>query len=773
MLTQLTLLGAISLLNFFTCIFIGTFLLIRHNRSPVNISYCAFDFCIAFYAFFYFLWQSTTDAEQGVLFFKLCITGVILINSAFLHFSYALLSIHRKKINHLIVIHTVNLLFCFFGFNGFYSSWVEKYNYGLWPIPTTLFNIYLVWWFAQVIYSFFIIYMEGIAKSSGFRRYQFKWVFWATLVAFVGGATNWLVWYGIQFPPYMNSGIALYALILSYAIFKHKLLGIDVIIKRTLVFTGLLAFVFAVFSAATLLVREVLFAYFKVGNAWTYAISLFLIVLGYDHIRNLLINLTDNYLFQKKYDYQKLLKEASRGMSRIKSLEHLLSLVVHFITMKMRVSNAGVLTRVLDGNTFCFQYQRGYQRSIEDTRLSWEHPLIEYMAVVKEVVDIEQVKERIANPDLKNPASKIPFSCDYAVIQKTLEEMGAACCIPSFLGQELRNVLVLGAKKSGDYFTEEDHNVLLTLAQESAIAIENARLYDEQVNKSRELQQINTQLETAKSSLLGALQETELANKRLQDTQAQLIHEQKMATLGRLAASVGHEVNNPLTILSMNVSRAILKYRKNPEAKISEILDIFTKMEQNINRIKAVVNTLTGLLKKSEKGKFEPLSLKLILEETLPLVQFQTYLDNLAGTEVEFIVPGNIPLVRGDLERLQEVFLNLFINAYHAMEGRSNPKITVTADAGDDSKFVSIHFGDTGKGMTEETAKRIFNYGFTTKPAGKGSGLGLYMCKYIIELHGGEIRVASEVDKGTTFTLTLPIFEETGTNFADQEYRTA
>nr|MBP9865886.1 HAMP domain-containing histidine kinase [Candidatus Omnitrophota bacterium] len=182
--------------------------------------------------------------------------------------------------------------------------------------------------------------------------------------------------------------------------------------------------------------------------------------------------------------------------------------------------------------------------------------------------------------------------------------------------------------------------------------------------------------------------------------------------------------------------------------------------------------TLTGLLKKSEKGKFEPLSLKLILEETLPLVQFQTYLDNLAGTEVEFIVPGSIPLIRGDLERLQEVFLNLFINAYHAMEGRPNPKITVTADVDPENKFVGIHFTDTGKGMTEETAKRIFNYGFTTKPAGKGSGLGLYMCKYIIELHGGDIKVTSEVDVGTTFTLTLPVFEESGTNFAEQESKT-
>jgi signal transduction histidine kinase len=184
-------------------------------------------------------------------------------------------------------------------------------------------------------------------------------------------------------------------------------------------------------------------------------------------------------------------------------------------------------------------------------------------------------------------------------------------------------------------------------------------------------------------------------------------------------------------------------------------------MEKNIERIKAVVNTLTGLLKKSEKGKFEPLSLKLILEETLPLVQFQTYMDNLSGTEVELNVPGSVPLIRGDLERLQEIFLNLFINAYHAMAGKRFRKIRVDAELDQQEEgMVAIHFTDNGTGMSEETMKKIFNYGYTTKPPGKGSGMGLYMCKYIVELHGGTIRVKSVLGEGTTFTVTLPVYKE-------------
>ena len=129
----------------------------------------------------------------------------------------------------------------------------------------------------------------------------------------------------------------------------------------------------------------------------------------------------------------------------------------------------------------------------------------------------------------------------------------------------------------------------------------------------------------------------------------------------------------------------------------------------------------------------------------------------MTGTEVEFDIPGNIPLIRGDLERLQEVFLNLFINAYHAMEGKQHRKIRVHAEKDpEDEDMVAIRFRDNGKGMDEETQKKIFNYRFTTKGPGKGSGLGLYMCKYIVELHGGSLSVFSKLGEGTTFVIFLP-----------------
>ena len=542
---------------------------------------------------------------------------------------------------------------------------------------------------------------------------------------------------------------------------KYKFRNRDALIKKTAVSIGLLAILLSLALGAAFLVPRFIGPDHPISPFASMILCAAFVILLYDPVKSLLSHIAERHLFHKKYNYQEILKDASRGMSRIESLEHLLNLVVHFITMRIRIKNATIFTMDDEKKVYRLRYQRGHKKFFLDYRLKPENPLVQYLLDKKEVVEIERLKELIGKTGGRLRKTRGTETHDLKIILGQMIELDAVCCVPSFLGRELRTLLLLGAKKSGDFYTDEDMNVLFTLAQESAIAIENARLYDEAVNKTYELEKINEQLQYSKSLLVKALQDTEVANKQLQDTQAQLIHEQKMATLGRLAASVGHEVNNPLTILSMNVSRAILKLRKNPDLKVAEITDLFEKMEQNINRIKAVVNTLTGLLKRSEKGIFEPLSLKLVIEETLPLVQFQTYLDNLSGTDVEFEIPGNIPLIRGDLERLQEVFLNLFINAYHAMQGKRNRRIRIKAEIdAENPKIVSVYFTDNGSGMSEEVIKKIFNYRFTTKPEGKGSGMGLYMCKYIIELHGGMIKVQSKVGHGTTFHIGLPIYEE-------------
>lgn len=704
------------------------------------------------------------DLKEARFWLSIHYLGAILIPPLFLH--YILQLVDAKGWFKQQIFFWYGLFGFFLVVNFSQQSWLVRVGTDkpFFPFYTDLAPLYWFYTFSFVVcisLAFYALIVALIRRNlSHHQQNQYKYMLLATTFGFVGGGTAFFPVFNLHIYPFGVFFVIFYPVLMTYAIVRHRLLDIDVIIRNTLIFTGLLSVLISIVAIITALLQNYFGELLGVERFVGQVLSTLIAVLLFDPTRKLLVNLTDRYLFQKKYDYHKLLKDASRGMSNIESLHRLVGLVVHFVTMKMRVKNAAVLMRAQSIKHFNLVGQRGYEKQFLSLDLEEDDPLIDYLAHHKEAVDIERIKERIDAEGSRKDAEHPVY--DYEAIRDRMNYLQAACCVPSFLGRELKDVLVLGEKKSGEYYSTEDLNLLYTLAQESAIAIENARLYDEAIRKSEELAHINRQLEHSRNLLERALNEAEGANKQLQDAQAQLIHEQKMATLGRLAASVGHEVNNPLTILSMNVSRAILKLRKDPNLKVSEIVDVFEKMEKNIERIKAVVNTLTGLLKKSEKGKFEPLSLKLILEETLPLVQFQTYLDNLTGTEVDFNVPGSIPLIRGDLERLQEVFLNMFINAYHAMAGKRHRKIAVRAEIDpSDPKMVAVHFTDNGSGMTEEIMKKVFNYGFTTKPPGKGSGLGLYMCKYIIELHGGTITVKSKVGEGTTFTLTLPVFEET------------
>jgi len=748
-----------GLVNAITSFILGAIVLGANYKASIARWFSLSAFGITYWSIHYALWLQAGDAAQVLMHLRHSLAGSIVIPTAFLIFTHRFLDKKNPFIEWLSGMLGGCLMFTVFT-----PYFIRKLHpvlfFDYWPVPAFFAHVMMVYFMVSAAYAFTVLW-QSLRAQDGVKRNQTKYVFFGTLIGFAGGATNYLLWYGIPVPPYLNILVSLYVFIAAYAIARYRLMNIHIILRRVMVAAGLFALVLCVFMTLRYLLTRWLGGLFGFGAGWASAVSLFVLVFAYEDMRKLLINATDRFLFQKNYNYQKILKDASAGLSKIESLDHLLRLVVHFVTMKMRISNAGILTRLRDSDEYLLCYQRGYEKNYLEYRLKPSDALIAYLSREKEAVNINRVQEYMQS-GVRRLKKNRPFEAyDFQAVYDKMKELKAVSCVPSFLGKTLQNVLVLGDKKSGDLYTDEDMSILYTLAQESAIAIENARLYDEAVNKSYELERINEQLEYSKGLLINALRETEVANKQLKDTQAQLIHEQKMATLGRLAASVGHEVNNPLTILSMNVSRAILKYRKDPGLKVGEILELFSKMEQNIGRIKAVVNTLTGLLKRSEKGKFEPLSLKIILEETLPLVQFQTYLDNLTGTQVEFDIPGNIPLIKGDLERLQEVFLNLFINAYHAMEGRRNRRIAVSAkiDTGDD-RFITVRFADNGCGMSEEVMAKIFNYGYTTKPPGRGSGMGLYMCKYIIELHGGSMAVESKAGEGTTFILKLPVYEE-------------
>jgi len=222
----------------------------------------------------------------------------------------------------------------------------------------------------------------------------------------------------------------------------------------------------------------------------------------------------------------------------------------------------------------------------------------------------------------------------------------------------------------------------------------------------------------------------------------QVFQAEKLAALGQLSAGMAHEINNPLFVISGRLE--ILKQEKiAPEYR--EVLDL---IDSQATRIRKLVDRILKFSRKSTLT-LDKVDINQIIDLALPLVNDS----QLPARKVEIIksFAGNLPKVLGDPDQLQEVFLNMIINAYQAMPGGGLIKITTSNF---ENLYAQVQITDSGVGIPAANFKNIFMPFFSTK--GKGTGLGLSICHNIIKSHNGSIELESQINQGTTFTIKLP-----------------
>ncbi|MEO7360801.1 MAG: ATP-binding protein, partial [Gemmatimonadaceae bacterium] len=226
---------------------------------------------------------------------------------------------------------------------------------------------------------------------------------------------------------------------------------------------------------------------------------------------------------------------------------------------------------------------------------------------------------------------------------------------------------------------------------------------------------------------------------------AQMRHTEKMVALGELVAGVAHEINNPLTGIS---AFAQLLLEENLEPEQREAVQL---IKRESDRATTVIRDLL-LFSRKEGAAAGPVDINALLEQTVRLRAYQ--LRN-ANVEVTLLLdPGN-PQVQGDRQKLQQVLLNVIVNAEHAMEAKPNARLLLRSAR--DGDRVVVDATDSGVGMTPEVRQRVFEPFYTTKPPGVGTGLGMSVSYGIIQQHDGRIEAHSEPGVGTTISITLPL----------------
>ena len=299
---------------------------------------------------------------------------------------------------------------------------------------------------------------------------------------------------------------------------------------------------------------------------------------------------------------------------------------------------------------------------------------------------------------------------------------------------------------------------------------------------SRETIQLATALNETTEQLASTLvsrDRLDVALSSLQAMQRQIIQSEKMASIGQLAAGVAHEINNPMGFINSNLA-TLRKYTTRvaefiekisdqlhsgaPPEMITQVADL--RKQLKIDRILTdTVNLIEESIEGAERVKHIVQNLKSfsrVDRAEVSITDINDSLDstiNIAWNEIKYVASlnreyGNIPQIMCHPQQLNQVFLNLLINAAHAMEGKQG---NITIRTWCDRPHICISVADTGCGIPEEIRQRIFEPFFTTKEVSKGTGLGLSISYDIIRKHGGDLTVDSEVGQGTIFTVILPI----------------
>jgi signal transduction histidine kinase/DNA-binding response OmpR family regulator len=322
------------------------------------------------------------------------------------------------------------------------------------------------------------------------------------------------------------------------------------------------------------------------------------------------------------------------------------------------------------------------------------------------------------------------------VEQKTGLELRSILCVPLRLKEEVIGVLEV-LDKEVDRFRPAHVRVAEALAASAAIAVQNARLFD---SAQRELTERKRAEEALKEYSERLEEMVEQRTKELRDAQEQLIHAERLAAIGQLGASVGHELRNPLGVIKNSTYYLNMKL-SDADEKVKRHLKI---MEREIATSNKIINDLLSFAR-DKKPVLHETQINTVVQDALSRT---TVPDKVAViTELGEYLP---PLM-ADSDQIGQVFINLILNAAQAMSDGGRLEIATKAEDG----FIVTEFKDNGCGISDENLGKLFEPLFTTKA--KGIGLGLAVSKQLIEAHEGTIEVESQVEKGTTFRVRLPI----------------
>jgi signal transduction histidine kinase len=581
--------------------------------------------------------------------------------------------------------------------------------------------------------SFGILGVERHRHREGALKDRADVMFFGALVSFAPVVlvlvAQW--WLERPFPYYLALlWVCLFPVAVGYGLVRKQLFGIRTMAKSSAAYgTASLAivamFAFLITFADTLVWR------LGVSFRWFQVVFLFFAILAFDPLRRRMQNLVDRFFDRDRAAYRVAVREISEAMVSMLSLNEIADRILVALTDTMGVERAMVLLVDDEGRVLRPIASRGdWDDDALGTEIPSHHPIWKHLWMRRE--DLSRI-DFDDEPDVESRES----------CRDVFDTFEVEILVPILYGVDLLGVIAVGRKLSGDRLAPDDRLLLRTLANQSSIAIENAKAFDE-------IAKLNETLEAR----------VEERTRELRETQAQLTQAEKMKSLGQLVAGVAHELNNPIGFVHANLKLLDEHVKKLIEGQRTEsdtrrvqegIEKLLARSREGTQRVKKIVEDLRTF-SRMDQADLQDADLNEEIDRTLALME-PRFKNN-----VEVIRDyGQLPRVRCYAGQLNQVFLNLLMNACDAIEKDGEIRITTRGTA----NGVRLEFHDDGPGIPEDVQSRIFDPFFTTKPVGVGTGLGLSLSHGIIERHGGRIFVGSQPGRGTTFVIDLPLVAAT------------
>lgn len=703
-----------GLLNFLTAGAISIFLLSFHRNNPPAKIFALFSLSVTQWSLFYWLWLISSSAKQADFFMRTCMIGVLFMPSIFFHFINVFIQ-HRIR----NIFNYYNYLFSCLCALLVYTPIYAKTGSGFreihyWLLPGPLFHLALIHFVVLIVFSLFLLARE-LFRSKGIRKNQLLYIFIGTSIGYLAGSTNFFYWYRIPIPPVLNILVSFYVIFVTYAIVKYRLMDIEIFLKRSL---GGFVFITLSFLIGVPLIYLIDHFVFNVHVKAVTLVFLFGIIIPMFLRLKLRSELSlEQLFFKERFNYRQTLNEIGKAVGSKVQMNDLLGFIRDNLTSSMDLKNSSILLK--DDNHYVPVLTHGFQEGeISLLNIDLENPLVNQLHEQRTILIKEELKQKAHN--------------NYQELIKIMDQIKSEVTIPVFSKNDLIAICNIGKSGFEYSYSSEDVLALETFSSQLSVALDNARAY-------KEIADLNATLE-----------------QKVKERSEQLIQTQKLASLGRLVAGIAHHINNKINPPIQGAAilkKSLRRLKDNPAAAEETLSDMEVAVEaidEELKKVKTIVDDLLISSRQiSTQYQFSPLDLNAALQSVVRVIRTEC----LDRVRIHEAYAEALPKIKGDLARLDDVFMNILKNALDAIPEKGNIWIKTWKE----NRYVCTSIRDDGIGIAEENLNKIFDFFFTTKEVGRGTGLGLSVSYATVKDHGGEIRVSSKPGEGTQFMIELPM----------------